>query len=70
MDYNVLNYNYTHLMQQAEQASSRQEAIACIHQATALKQAMAVKKTEPPTDRFSRWCGGPGGFNDYSERLH
>ena len=21
-------------------------------------------------DRYSRWCGGKGGFDDYAERLH
>ena len=40
MNYNTLNYNYTQLMQQAEQATSRQEAIHCIQKATALKEAM------------------------------
>jgi len=22
------------------------------------------------TDRYSKWCGGKGGFDDYAERLH
>jgi hypothetical protein len=22
------------------------------------------------TERYSRWCGGKNGFNDFSERLH
>ena len=57
-------------MQQAEAATSRQEALKCIHMATQLKQAMAAKKAEPPADRYSRWCGGPGGWNDYAERMH
>lgn len=26
------------------------------------------KKSEPPTNRLSRPCGGPGGFDDYVER--
>ena len=21
-------------------------------------------------ERFSKWCGGKGGFDDYAERLH
>ena len=25
---------------------------------------------EPPTDRYSRPCGGKGGFDDYVERWH
>ncbi|WJZ47960.1 hypothetical protein [Synechococcus phage DSL-LC03] len=30
-----------------------------------------VKKTNnPPNDRFSRPCGGKGGFDDYVERWH
>ena len=28
-----------------------------------------VKRNLPPSDRFSRWCGGPGGFDDYVERM-
>lgn len=32
---------------------------------------MARKKvSEPPTDRYSRPCGGKGGFDDYVERWH
>jgi len=22
------------------------------------------------TERYGRWCGGKGGFDDYAERLH
>lgn len=57
-------------MMEAEAASSRQEALDCIHKATAVRNAMAVKKAEPPTDRYSRWCGGSYGWDDYAERLH
>ena len=28
------------------------------------------KVNEPPTDRYSRPCGGKGGFDDYVERWH
>jgi len=28
------------------------------------------RKSVPPTDRFSRPCGGPGGFDDFVERWH
>lgn len=28
------------------------------------------KLNEPPTDRYSRPCGGKGGFDDYVERWH
>jgi hypothetical protein len=28
------------------------------------------KVNEPPKDRYSRPCGGPGGFDDYVERWH
>jgi hypothetical protein len=33
---------------------------------------MARKKKYgcPPEDRYSRWCGGKNGFDDFSERLH
>lgn len=32
---------------------------------------MIQKKTnEPPKDRYSRPCGGKGGFDDYVERWH
>lgn len=40
MNYLTLQYNYTQLMKQAEQASSRQEALHCIQCATALREAM------------------------------
>ena len=33
--------------------------------------ALENKKTnEPPIDRYSRPCGGKGGFDDYVERWH
>jgi len=28
------------------------------------------KVNTPPTDRYSRPCGGRGGFDDYVERWH
>lgn len=28
------------------------------------------KPSEPPEDRYSRWCGGKNGFDDYVERWH
>jgi hypothetical protein len=28
------------------------------------------KQYNVPTDRYSRWCGGKGGFDDFAERLH
>lgn len=28
------------------------------------------KANEPPTDRYSRPCGGKGGFDDFVERWH
>jgi len=28
-----------------------------------------MAKKMPPKDRLSKWCGGPGGFDDYAERL-
>jgi len=28
------------------------------------------KVNEPPEDRYSRPCGGKGGFDDYVERWH
>lgn len=28
------------------------------------------KPNEPPVDRYSRPCGGKGGFDDYVERWH
>jgi len=29
-----------------------------------------TKKNTPPKDRYSRPCGGRGGFDDYVERWH
>jgi hypothetical protein len=28
------------------------------------------KVSDPPTDRYSRPCGGKGGFDDFVERWH
>lgn len=30
----------------------------------------ATKPNVPPNDRYSRPCGGKGGFDDYVERWH
>jgi hypothetical protein len=65
-----LNYEYALLMKQAEQATSRQEAVDLINKATALRAAMEALKNNPPPDRYERWCGGKNGFDDYAERLH
>lgn len=39
-----------------------------------LKQYKQLKKKEEiydlPEDRYSRPCGGPGGFDDFVERWH
>ena len=67
MNRNQLNYEFMHLMQQAETARSISEAKDCLAKAEKLKAALAYTT---PKDRYSRWCGGPGGFDDYSERLH
>jgi hypothetical protein len=29
-----------------------------------------TKNNKPPSDRYSRPCGGKGGFDDYVERWH
>ena len=29
-----------------------------------------TKPNEPPVDRYSKPCGGKGGFDDYVERWH
>jgi len=29
-----------------------------------------TKSSNPPADRYSRHCGGKGGFDDYVERWH
>jgi hypothetical protein len=28
------------------------------------------KAAKHGTERYSRWCGGKGGFDDFAERLH
>jgi hypothetical protein len=28
------------------------------------------KAAKHGTERYSRWCGGAGGFDDYVERMH
>lgn len=35
-----------------------------------LRQAQKRKYDTPPEDRYSRWCGGKHGFDDFAERLH
>ena len=71
MDSKTLNYEYVRWMTKAEQANSRQEAVDCINKATQLKAAFEVaRQHEAPLDRYARWCGGPGGFDDFAERLH
>lgn len=34
-----------------------------------LRRARMSKATNPPEDRYSRPCGGKGGFDDYCERM-
>lgn len=29
-----------------------------------------IKTNTPPADRYSKWCGGKYGFDDYVERWH
>jgi hypothetical protein len=28
------------------------------------------KSSKHGTERYSKWCGGRGGFDDFAERLH
>ena len=35
-----------------------------------LQKARAAKYSETPEDRYSRPCGGKGGFDDFVERWH
>jgi hypothetical protein len=35
-----------------------------------LRQARVSKYKEVPDDRYSRPCGGKGGFDDFVERWH
>ena len=35
-----------------------------------LQKAKATQYKKTPEDRYSRWCGGKNGFDDYAERLH
>ena len=35
-----------------------------------LQKARAIQYKKTPEDRYSRPCGGPGGFDDYVERWH
>ena len=34
-----------------------------------LEQARLGKKDQIPS-KYSKWCGGPGGWNDYTERMN
>lgn len=33
-------------------------------------QQGSTKPGDPPKDRYSKWCGGKDGFDDYVERWH
>lgn len=33
-------------------------------------QKLRKNPSEPPLDRYSKWCGGKNGFDDYVERWH
>jgi hypothetical protein len=70
MNYNDLNYTYAQLMRAAERACNRKEALDIINKATQVRAAAQAIKSQPPINRYERWCGGPGGFDDYAERLH
>ena len=35
-----------------------------------LRRARMARATNPPEDRYSRPCGGKGGFDDFVERWH
>ncbi len=35
-----------------------------------LQKARAIQYKQAPEDRYSRPCGGKGGFDDYVERWH
>jgi hypothetical protein len=39
-------------------------------QADKYLQNISKKTNEPPNNRYSRPCGGKGGFDDYVERWH
>jgi len=34
------------------------------------KYLARIQKNDPPKDRYSRHCGGKGGFDDFVERWH
>jgi hypothetical protein len=46
MNYNDLQHTYTQLLQQAQQAVSRQDAINIIHKADKVQQAMLASRYE------------------------
>jgi hypothetical protein len=36
----------------------------------ALLRKAHTMKYKTPENRYERWCGGPGGFDDFVERWH
>lgn len=32
--------------------------------------AILAKSAKHGSERYTRWCGGKGGFDDFAERLH
>ena len=67
MDFNQLNFEYRNLMQLAATSQDSKEAKEYLSKAEKIKAALDYAT---PSDRYSRWCGGPGGFDDFMERVH
>ena len=63
MNYQHIVYEMTSLLTQAEEATSRKEAVECLNKATLLQETAAALKKE-------RWCGGVGGWDNWVERWH
>lgn len=53
----ILSKEYISLLTQAQESTSRKEALSLIHRADAIRQQMY----QTPEDRYSRWCGGAIG---------
>jgi hypothetical protein len=47
-----------------------QSGMTLITEISSEKYLQKTKKYEVPTDRYSRPCGGAGGFDDFVERWH
>lgn len=48
----------------------QEHGTSCLITDYASEKYLQKSKYQVPNDRYSRWCGGQGGFDDFIERWH